>query len=218
MVHKINPLGFRLGVTQNDHSHWFAQQRNYSKDLREDQKIRTCIENYVRTHIKSSSNYGGIARVEISRKIDLIKVKIYIGFPNLLLIEGKGFQGIEKLKNDVLNMLDSVDRKLHIAIEKVMKPYRKPNILAEYVALQLEKRVPFRKTMKKAIELAEREEVEGIQIQIAGRLDGKEIVRVEWDRGGRVPLQTIRAMIYYCYYPVQTIYGVLGIKIWILEE
>jgi small subunit ribosomal protein S3 len=109
MAQKINPLGFRLGVTQNDRSHWFAQQRNYSKDLREDQKIRTCIENYVRTHIKSSSNYGGIARVEISKKIDLIQVKIYIGFPNLLLIEGRGFQGIEKLKNDVLNMLDSVD-------------------------------------------------------------------------------------------------------------
>jgi small subunit ribosomal protein S3 len=80
----------------------------------------------------------------------------------LLLIEGRGFQGIEKLKNDVLNMLDFVDRKLHIAIEKVVKPYRKPNILAEYIALQLEKRVPFRKTMKKDIELAEREEVEGI--------------------------------------------------------
>jgi small subunit ribosomal protein S3 len=218
MAHKINPLGFRLGVTQNDRSHWFVQQRNYSKDLREDQKIRTCIENYVRTHIKRSSNYGGIACVEISRKIDLIQVKIYIGFPNLLLIEGRGFQGIEKLKNDVLNMLDFVDRKLHIALEKVAKPYRKPNILAEYIALQLEKRVPFRKIMKKAIELAEREEVEGIQIQIAGCLNGKEISRVEWDRGGRVPLQTIQARIDYCYYPVQAIYGVLGIKIWILEE
>jgi small subunit ribosomal protein S3 len=115
-------------------------------------------------------------------------------------------------------MLDSVDRKLHIAIEKVVKPYRKPNILAEYIALQLEKRVAFRKIMKKAIELDEQEEVEGIQIQIVGRLDGKENARVEWDRGGRVPLQTIRARIDYCYYPVQTIYGVLGIKIWILEE
>jgi small subunit ribosomal protein S3 len=88
----------------------------------------------------------------------------------------------------------------------------------EYIALQLEKRVPLRKKMKKAIELAEREEVEGIQIQIAGCLDGKEIARVEWDRRGRVPLQTIRARIDYCYYPVQTIYGVLGIKIWIIEE
>jgi small subunit ribosomal protein S3 len=109
MALKINPLSFRLGVTQNDRSHWFTQQRNYSKDLREDKKIRTCIENYVGTHIKSSSNYGGIARGEISRKIDLIQVKIYIGFPNLLLIEGRGFRGIEKLKNDVLNMLDSMD-------------------------------------------------------------------------------------------------------------
>jgi small subunit ribosomal protein S3 len=85
MVQKINPLGFSLGVTQNDRSHWFAQQRNYSKDLGEDKKICTCIENYVRTHIKSSLNYGGIAHVEISRKIDLIQVKIYIGFPNLLI-------------------------------------------------------------------------------------------------------------------------------------
>jgi small subunit ribosomal protein S3 len=124
MAQKINPLGFRLGVTQNDRSHWFAQQWNFSKDLREDQKMCTFIENYVRTHIKSSLNYGGIAHVEMSRKIDLIQVKIYIGFYNFLLIEGRGFQGIEKLRNDVLNMLNSVDRKLHIAIEKVVKPYR----------------------------------------------------------------------------------------------
>jgi small subunit ribosomal protein S3 len=88
----------------------------------------------------------------------------------------------------------------------------------EYIALQLEKRVPFRKTMKKAIELVEQEEVEGIQIQITRRLDGKEIAWIEWDREGRVPLQTIQARIDYCYYPVQTIYGVLGIKIWISEE
>jgi small subunit ribosomal protein S3 len=115
-------------------------------------------------------------------------------------------------------MLDSVDRKLHIDIEKVVKPYRKPNVLAEYISLQLEKRVPFRKAMKKAIELAEWEEVEGIQIQIAGRLDEKEIAWVEWDKGGRVPLQTIWARIDYCYYPVQTIYGVSRIKILILEE
>uniref|UniRef100_Q4FG73 Small ribosomal subunit protein uS3c n=2 Tax=Ginkgo biloba TaxID=3311 RepID=RR3_GINBI len=216
MGQRINPLGFRLGVTQNHRSHWFAQKKYYSEDLQEDEEIRNCIENYVRRHMKNYSNYGGIARVEIRRKIDLIQVEIHIGFPNLL-IEDRG-RGIEQLRTDVRNMLNSANRKLNISIAKVAKPYGVPNILAEYIALQLEDRVSFRKTVKKAIELAEQADIRGIQIQIAGRLDGNEIARVEWARGGRVPLQTIRARIDHCYYPAKTIYGVLGIKIWIFGD
>nr|QYB22444.1 ribosomal protein S3 [Saxegothaea conspicua]BBF91294.1 ribosomal protein S3 [Saxegothaea conspicua] len=221
MGNKINPLGFRLGFTQNHRSHWFAQQRDYSEDLREDDKIHNCIENYIRL-IKSSSNYGGLARIEIGRKIGLLHIKIYIGFPNLLTKRQSVHQEMNQLRNDIqyfilLNRL-SVHRTLFVFMEKVAKPYREPNILAEYIALQIKNRVPFRKTIQKAIELAKEADVRGIRIQIAGRLDGKERARTESTKQGRVPLQTIRAKIDYCYYAAQTIYGVLGIKIWIFED
>nr|AND47220.1 ribosomal protein S3 [Sphagnum capillifolium] len=216
MGQKMNPLGFRLGVTQNHHSYWFAQPKNYSKLLREDREMRNCIEIYVRKHIRSSSNYGGIARIEIKRKTDLIQVEIHTGFP-ALLVESRG-RGIEQLKVDVRNLLHFGDRKLHMTLTEISKPYGEPNILAEYIALQLESRVAFRRTMKKAIELAKKTDIRGIKIQIAGRLNGAEIARVEWAREGRVPLQTLRARIGYCYYPAQTIYGVLGIKVWIFQD
>nr|YP_009121339.1 ribosomal protein S3 [Araucaria heterophylla]YP_009512048.1 ribosomal protein S3 [Araucaria angustifolia]YP_009722057.1 ribosomal protein S3 [Araucaria araucana]YP_009917302.1 ribosomal protein S3 [Araucaria cunninghamii]AJF41936.1 ribosomal protein S3 [Araucaria muelleri]AJF42017.1 ribosomal protein S3 [Araucaria scopulorum]AJF42181.1 ribosomal protein S3 [Araucaria bernieri]AJF42261.1 ribosomal protein S3 [Araucaria luxurians]AJF42340.1 ribosomal protein S3 [Araucaria subulata]AJF4242 len=221
MGNKINPLGFRLGFTQNHRSHWFAQQRDYSEDLREDEKIHNCIENYIQL-IKSSSNYGGLARIEIGKKIDLFNIKIYIGFPNLLTKRPGVRQEMKKLRNDiqylVLQNRLSVHRELFIFLEKVAKPYREPNILAEYIALQIKNRVPFRKTMQKAMELAKEAGVKGIRIQIAGRLDGKERARAESTKQGRVPLQTIRAKIDYGYYAAQTIYGVLGIKIWIFED
>nr|UNY36277.1 ribosomal protein S3 [Oreocnide rubescens]UNY37789.1 ribosomal protein S3 [Oreocnide rubescens] len=114
--------------------------------------------------------------------------------------------------------LNSVNRKLNIAISRISNPYGHPNILAEFIAGQLKNRVSFRKAMKKAIELTEQAGTKGIQIQIAGRIDGKEIARVEWIREGRVPLQTIRAKIDYCSYTVETIYGALGIKIWIFVD
>ena len=111
-----------------------------------------------------------------------------------------------------------MNRKLNIAITRIANPYGHPNILAEFIAGQLKNRVSFRKAMKKAIELTEQAGTKGIQIQIAGRIDGKEIARVEWIREGRVPLQTIGAKIDYCSYTVRTIYGVLGIKIWIFGD
>nr|YP_009659451.1 ribosomal protein S3 [Riccia fluitans]QCR64608.1 ribosomal protein S3 [Riccia fluitans]QYB18423.1 ribosomal protein S3 [Riccia fluitans]WKW95066.1 ribosomal protein S3 [Riccia fluitans] len=216
MGQKINPLGFRLGVTQNHHSYWFAKPKKYSKIFEEDKKIRNCIELYVQKHIKNSSNYGGIARVEIQRKTDLIQVEIYTGFP-ALLVENRS-QGIEQLKLNVQNILSSKDQRLQMTLIEISKPYGEPNILAEYIALQLESRVAFRRTMKKAIELAKKGNIKGIKIQIAGRLNGAEIARIEWAREGRVPLQTIRAQINYCYYAAQTIYGVLGIKVWIFQD
>jgi len=155
----------------------------------------------------------GIARIEIKKRIDLIQVIIHIGFPNLL-IEGRT-RGIEELQMNVQKEFHSVNRKLNIAITRIEKPYGHPNILAEYMASQLRNRVSFRKAMKRAIELTEQTDTKGIQIQIAGRIDGKEIARVEWIREGRVPLQTIRAKIDYCSYTIRTIHGVLGLKIWI---
>nr|QXU75612.1 ribosomal protein S3 [Acorus calamus] len=213
MGQKINPLGFRLGATQSHLSLWFAQPKSYSMGLQEDEKIRECIKNYVQKKPRLSSGFEGIARIEIKKRIDLIQVIIYIGFPNLF-IEGRT-QGIKELQMSVQKRLNSVNQRLNIVIARISKPYGQPDILAEYIALQLKNRVSFRKAMKKAIELTEQADTKGIQIQIAGRIDGKEIARVEWIREGRVPLQTIRAKIDHCFRKVQTIYGVLGIKIWI---
>nr|UDZ61411.1 ribosomal protein S3 [Hydrocleys nymphoides]UDZ61412.1 ribosomal protein S3 [Hydrocleys nymphoides] len=216
MGQKINPLGFRLGTTQSHHSFWFAQPKNFSAGLQEDEKIRDCIKNYVQKNMRISSGFEGIARIEIQKRIDLIQVIIHMGFPNLLM-EGRT-RGIEELQMDVQKKLNSVNRRLNIAITRIEKPYGQPKILAEYIALQLKNRVSFRKAMKKAIELTEQTDTKGIQVQIAGRIDGKEMARVEWIREGRVPLQTIRAKIDYCSYTVRTIYGVLGIKIWIFVD
>nr|ANO45555.1 ribosomal protein S3 [Ripogonum album] len=216
MGQKINPLGFRLGITQSHHSLWFAQPKNYSAGIQEDEKIRNCIKNYVQKNKRTSSGFEGIARIEIQKRIDLIQVIIYIGFPNLL-IEGRT-RGIEELQINVQKEFHSVNRRLNIAITRVEKPYGQPNLLAEYIALQFKNRVSFRKAMKKAIELTEQTDTKGIQVQIAGRIDGKEIARVEWIREGRVPLQTIRAKIDHCSYTIRTIYGVLGIKIWIFVD
>jgi ribosomal protein S3, bacterial type len=216
MGQKINPLGFRLGTTQSHYSLWFSQPKNYSEGLQEDQKIRDCIKNYIQKNTKTSSGVEGIARIEIQKRIDLIQVRIHMGFPKLL-IENRP-KGVEDLKINVQKELNCVNRKLNIAITRIAKPYGDPNILAEFIAGQLKSRVSFRKAMKKAIELTEQAETKGIQIQIAGRIDGKEIARIEWIREGRVPLQTIHAKIDYCAYTVRTIYGVLGIKIWIFID
>ena len=216
MGQKINPLGFRLGTTQSHHSLWFAKPKNYCEGLQEDQKIRNFIKNYIKKNIRISSGVEGIARIEIQKRIDLIQVIIYIGFPKLLL-ENRP-RRIEELQMNVQKELNCVNRKINIAITRITNPYGHPNILAEFIAGQLKNRVSFRKAMKKAIELAEQTDTKGMQVQIAGRIDGKEIARVEWIREGRVPLQTIRAKIDHCSYTIRTIYGVLGIKIWIFVD
>nr|YP_009708924.1 ribosomal protein S3 [Myrsine stolonifera]QEW86569.1 ribosomal protein S3 [Myrsine stolonifera] len=216
MGQKINPLGFRLGTTQNHYSLWFAQPKNYSGGLEEDKKIRNCIKNYVQKNLRISSGIERISRIEIQKRVDLIQVIIYMGSPKLL-IENRP-RGIEELETNLQKEFNYVNRKLNIAITRIENPYGNPNILAEFIAGQLKNRVSFRKAMKKAIELTEQANIKGIQVQIAGRIDGKEIARVEWIREGRVPLQTIRAKIDYCAYTVRTIYGVLGIKIWIFID
>nr|YP_001687321.1 ribosomal protein S3 [Oenothera glazioviana]YP_009228619.1 ribosomal protein S3 [Oenothera grandiflora]AOY35235.1 ribosomal protein S3 [Oenothera biennis]ABX10075.1 ribosomal protein S3 [Oenothera glazioviana]ALR86205.1 ribosomal protein S3 [Oenothera glazioviana]ALR86289.1 ribosomal protein S3 [Oenothera glazioviana]ALR86373.1 ribosomal protein S3 [Oenothera grandiflora] len=218
MAQKINPLGFRLGTTQSHHSIWFAQPKDYSDGLQEDQKIRDCIQNYIQKNMQISSDSGveGIARIEIRKTIDLIQVKIYMGFPKLLIEDGT--RRIEELQRIVQKEINSVNRKINITITKITKPYGDPNILAEFIAGQLNNRVSFRKAIQKAIELAEQADTKGIRVQIGGRINGGEIARVLWMKEGRVPLQTIRAKIDYCVYTVRTIHGLLGIKIWIFRE
>ncbi|KAL5645198.1 hypothetical protein ACJX0J_000677 [Zea mays] len=167
MGQKINPLGFRLGTTQNHHSFWFAQPKNYSEGLQEDKKIRNCIKNYIQKNEEKSSEV--ITHIEIQKEIDTIHVIIHIGFPNLLKKKG----AIEELEKDLQKEVNSVNQRLNIAIEKVKEPYRQPNILAEYIAFQLKNRVSFRKAMKKAIELTKKADIKGIKIQIAGLLGVK---------------------------------------------
>nr|YP_008965570.1 ribosomal protein S3 [Conopholis americana]CDI02749.1 ribosomal protein S3 [Conopholis americana] len=213
MGQKINPLGFRLGTNQSHHSFWFAQPKNYSEGIQEDQKIRYFIKNYVK-----SSEAKGIAHIEIKKRIDFIQVIIFLGLKKFLIESRPLGIIVEALQMNLNKNFHYVNRKLKIAITIISKPYRNPNILAEFIAGQLKNRVSFRKAMKKAIELTEQADTKGIQVQISGCIDGKEISHVEWIREGRVPLQTIQAKIDYCSYMVRTTHGVLGIKIWIFIE
>ncbi len=189
---------------------------DYPKFLEEDRKIRTLIEKYVEGSVKDSSNYGGIGHIEIQRETDPIRIEIHTGFPDFF-IEQQNLK-TDQLKRDIEAMLGIGNRKIRITLNNVTQPYGEPKILAEHVASQLRNRVAFRRTMKRAIESIGRTSNKGIKIQIAGRLNGSEMARVEWAREGRVPLQTIRARIKYCHHSAQTIYGVLGIKIWIFQD
>nr|YP_009664157.1 ribosomal protein S3 [Cuscuta costaricensis]QCW07793.1 ribosomal protein S3 [Cuscuta costaricensis] len=216
MGQKINPLGLRLGTNQEHYSIWFSQPKTYSESLQEDQKIRTFIKNYIKNMRISPSGVEGIARISIYKRIDLIEVIILMGFPKLLL-ENRP-HGLEELQIILQKELNCGNRKLNIVITRIKKPYSNPKILAKFIGGQLKNRVSVRQAMKKAIELAEEADTKGIQVQIAGRLNGQDIARVQWIREGRVPRQTIRATFDYCSYPVRTIYGVLGIKIWIFVD
>nr|YP_009258493.1 ribosomal protein S3 [Netrium digitus]ANI25538.1 ribosomal protein S3 [Netrium digitus] len=245
MGQKIHPVGFRLGVTHDHWSNWFIKPQRYSELLQEDERIRDCIKQCVRESIRTSFSCGGITRVKIQRRMDSTKVEIYTGFPALWVTRRRIFeqlrQNIQKTLNRInwltewAHNLDSVkdttsldnnidqmgldNRKFVLTLEEVQNPYAEATILAEYIALQLENRVAFRKIMKKAIDLALKiKSVKGIKVQIAGRLNGAEIARTEWAREGRVPLQTLRARIDYCEYRANTIYGVLGIKVWVFQE
>nr|YP_009663794.1 ribosomal protein S3 [Cuscuta boldinghii]QCW07719.1 ribosomal protein S3 [Cuscuta boldinghii] len=209
MGQKINPLGFRLGTNQDHYSIWFSKPKMYSESLQEDQKIRTFIKNYIRSTRISPYGVEGIASISIYKRIDLIEVIILLGFPKLL---------IENRPQGLVEELNCGNQKLNIVITKIKKPYGNPNILAEFIAGQLKNRVSVRQAMKKAIELAEEADIKGIQVQIAGRLNGQDIARVQWIREGRLPRQTLRATFDYCSYPVRTISGVMGIKIWIFVD
>src|ERR1044072_3900626 len=171
MGQKINPLGFRLGTTQSHDSIWFAQPTNYSENLKEDKKIRDCIKTYIQKTIKISSGVEGIGRIKIQKRIDLIQVIIYMGFPKLL-IDGKP-RRIEELQINVQKKMNYVNRKLNIAITRIANAYRDPNILAEFIAGQLKNRVSFRKAMKKAIELTEQAGRKRVSEKIGGRIEVK---------------------------------------------
>lgn len=231
MGQKINPLGFRLGTTQSHHSLWFAEPKNYSKELQKDEIIRYYIKNYVEKNMTYS--VMELIRIEIEKDVDLTTMKIYIlparadVFNKHYQREGKNLQPnlqkkfayVKKKKGDLKTGKDIyVTPKFNLTLIKIDEPYRHANILAKFLSAQLLARISFRKAMKKAIQLAKQANAKGIRVQIAGRIGGHEIARVEWIRDGRVPLQTIQAKMDYCSYPIRTVSGLLGIKIWIFID
>ena len=209
MGQKTHPLGFRLGITQNHKSTWYANLNQYADILKEDDKIRT----YINTIAKPNS----IATVKINRNglNDQIQLNIETGKPGILV--GDLGTGLETLLNNVKKLLPP-NRQLTINVFEVEKVDLNASLLADLVAEQLEKRIAFRRAIREALQRAQKQNVNGIKIQVSGRLNGAEIARSEWIREGRVPLQTLRADIDYATQEAHTIYGVLGIKVWLFKS
>ena len=209
MGQKTHPLGFRLGITQNHKSTWYANFNQYSNILEEDNKIRT--------YISTISKLNSISNVQINRNglNNQIQLSIETGKPGILV--GKLGSGLETLLTNVKKKLPD-ERQVTINIVEVEKVDLDANLLADLVAEQLEKRIAFRRAIREALQRAQKQNVNGIKIQVSGRLNGAEIARSEWIREGRVPLQTLRADIDYATKEANTIYGVLGIKVWLFRS
>ncbi len=231
MGQKIHPLGFRLNITQNYRSHWFAKTNQYPQLVIEDQ--------FLRQYLSEQFSDAGISTIEIQRKLDQIKIEISAARPGIIV--GRDKNGLELLRKDLTNKIkrnraqknystvssnnykktenqnkQSVQLSIHIT--KLANPNAEASFIADFLVEQLEKRIAFRRALRQAIQRSQRARVKGIKIQISGRLNGAEIARTEWTREGRVPLQTLRADIDYSYKTAKTIYGLLGIKIWVFKE
>jgi small subunit ribosomal protein S3 len=204
---KIHPIGFRIGVTQEHRSRWFADSKRYPEILQEDYEIRE----YVR---KTLSN-AGISEVRIERKADQIDLEVRTARPGVVV--GRGGTGIESLRTGLQDLLGGSNRQIRINVVEVARVDADATLIAEYIASQLERRVSFRRVVRQAIQRAQKAGVEGIKVQVSGRLNGAEIARTEWTREGRVPLHTLRADIDYSYRTARTIYGILGVKVWIFK-
>jgi small subunit ribosomal protein S3 len=210
---KIHPVGFRLGITQEHRSRWFADSARYPKLLQEDYIIRNFFE---KNPLKLKSlESPSISEIRIERKADQIDLEVHTARPGVVV--GRGGQGIEELRGGLQRVLGGGDRQIRMNVVEVARVDADAALIAEYVAQQLERRVSFRRVVRQAIQRAQRAGVQGIKIQISGRLNGAEIARTEATREGKVPLHTLRADIDYVYKTAQTIYGVLGIKVWIFK-
>ncbi|NMG57353.1 30S ribosomal protein S3 [Geitlerinema sp. P-1104] len=207
MGQKIHPTGFRLGVTQEHRSRWFADSKRYPELLREDRLIRD--------YISKNLNNAGISEVHIERKADQVDLEIRTARPGVVV--GRGGSGIESLRTNLQAQLGGTNRQIRINVVEVARVDADAALIAEYIAQQLERRVSFRRVVRQAIQRAQRAGVEGIKVQVSGRLNGAEIARTEWTREGRVPLHTLRADIDYSYRTARTVYGILGVKVWIFK-
>jgi small subunit ribosomal protein S3 len=203
MGQKTHPKGFRLGVIENWDSRWFAK-RDYAQMLHEDIRLRSFI--------KKRLYHAGISKVEIERAANKAKINIYTARPGIVI--GKKGAEIEKLKQELTGM---TGKEPYINIHEVRRPDLDAQLVSESVALQLERRVAFRRAMKESVARAMRMGAQGIRIQSSGRLGGAEIARREWYREGRVPLHTLRADVNYGTAEAKTTYGLIGVKVWIFR-
>ncbi|MCK9530096.1 MAG: 30S ribosomal protein S3 [Gammaproteobacteria bacterium] len=204
MGHKVNPTGIRLGITKDWTSKWFATSKNYPEFLRTDLKVRGFLQKKLAQ--------ASVSRIQIERPARNARITIHSARPGLVI--GKKGEDIEKLRREVSSMMNVP---VHINIEEVRKPELDANLVAQSIAQQLEKRIMFRRAMKRAVGNSMRLGAQGIKINVAGRLNGAEIARSEWYREGRVPLHTLRADIDYGFAEAMTTYGVIGIKVWIFK-
>jgi len=203
---KIHPLGVRLGITQTHRSTWFANSKTYPSILKEDFLIRSFVE-------KKLSN-ASIVKVQIDRKADQIEISLYTSRPGIIV--GRAGTGIDLLKQGLQAFIQN-NNKIKIHVVEVENPDTEAALIGDFIVQQLEKRVAFKRAVRQAIQKVQRAGVQGVKIQVAGRLNGAEIARSEWVREGRVPLQTLRADIDYAYRRASTTYGILGIKIWMFK-
>ncbi len=204
MGQKINPVGFRLGVIRDWQARWFAGSRNYRQQLASDLALRAAL--------KKRLSHAAVSSIVIERPAQAINVTIHTARPGIVI--GKKGEDIEKLRQEMARM---VGKPVHIAIEEVRKPEVDAQLVAESITQQLEKRIMFRRAMKRAVQNAQRLGAQGVKVMVAGRLGGSEIARTEWYREGRVPLHTLRADIDYGFAEALTTYGVIGVKVWIFK-
>lgn len=202
MGQKVNPVGLRVGVIRTWDSRWFAKGAQYAANLHEDFKLR----NYIKEKLK----HAGVAKIEMERAAKKLKVIISTARPGVVI--GKKGTGIDGLKADIQKLTSS---EVFVNIQEVRKPDLDAQLVAENIALQLEKRVSWRRAIKKSMAASLRSGVRGIKIMVAGRLDGAEIARTEWYTEKSVPLHTLRADIDYGTAEALTTYGIIGVKVWI---
>lgn len=207
MGQKIHPVGFRVGITRDWESRWYAPKKQYRHLLYEDYLIRTTL--------KKRFYAAGISRIEIERAANIVRVIIFAARPGQII--GKGGQGIEEATRAIQKALHPHVPQLQIDVQDVRSPDSDAQLVAENIASQLERRISHRRAIRQTLSRAQRMNLRGIKIMVSGRLGGAEIARTEWDRYGRVPLQTLRADIDYGFATAYTIYGTIGVKVWIYK-
>ena len=203
MGQKVHPIGFRIGVIRSWESKWY-EEKNYAKWLHEDIKIREFV--------KEKLGQAGISKIEIERAANKVKVNVHTARPGIVI--GKRGAGIETIKKDLQALTDN---EIFLNVIEVRKAETDAQLVAENIATQLERRIAFRRAMKKAVQTALKFGAKGIRVATAGRLGGSEMARYEWYREGRVPLHTLRADIDYGFAEAKTTYGKIGVKVWIMR-
>ncbi len=204
MGHKVHPTGFRLGITEEWRSMWYADSNRYGDQLHTDYLIRE----FIRKRLAHAS----ISRIRIERPAKNALITIHTARPGIVI--GKKGEDIDKLRRA---LTERMGIPVHVNIEEIRKPELDAQLVAESVAQQLERRIMFRRAMKRAVGNAMRIGAQGIKIQVGGRLNGAEIARSEWYREGRVPLHTLRANIDYGFAEAKTTYGIIGVKVWVFK-